>query len=472
MADILGTTLSVGNGLSQTGQSNTDLLLAAFRKTKQADLDTIKSKTNSLESRQVFFNQLNTKLQTLQGSVNDLLQTSSNSKFTSFKSASSDSTILSVTNTSDASPSNISVKVDRLATNDTLIAQQNTLTSAYAYAGQTKTIEINGASVDVTFAADDTNESAFKRIATALNNTPDAKVSVALVKDTTLTGRLTFSAKNTGNSNQITFSDGDVLIDMGITDAALNQNTHARTVSSGINAGYKTTDYDTLNAKLTVNGVEVVRDSNSPSDILPGITFSFLKAQNITDQPITVTVGSDADGVADKVITPLLSAYNDVLKFLNDNVSQVRGDSALRSLQSSLRGLFGQEITSVDSGNPRFLADAGITIASNGLLSVTKKDTLNSLLQSDPKKVADLFISTDGFAAKIMNAVSGLTGSDGTIASRTELLRTQITTLNKRSKDVQQRIDTQADSLRKEYQKLQKLYLDAQNQTALLHGFV
>ncbi|GAB1429846.1 hypothetical protein MASR2M18_06790 [Ignavibacteria bacterium] len=471
MADLLGTALSVGNGFSQTGQSNTDMLLEAFRRTKQPDIDALNNKKTVLESRQVFLNQLNSKLQTLQGRIDDLQQEGANSKFARYKATSSDTTVLGVTSSDEAVPGAVSVKVERLASADALIGSRKTLADAYAYAGDTKTIDVGGTSVSVTFAADDTNETALKRIATALNSADDTTINAVFIKDTTTTGRLTFAAKSTGASNQITFSDGDALADIGITTAALNPNTATRTLSTGAAAGYRVADYADLSAKATVNGVEVTRDSNEPSDILPGITFSFLKAQDAADQPVSVTVSSDSDGVADSVIAPLLSAFNDVVSFLGSS-AQMRGDTTLRSLLSSLRGLFGREVTTTASpDSPKFLADAGITVATNGTLSVTKKDMLKDLLQSNPQKVADLFVSADGFAEKIKNSIAGLTGSDGSIATRTDSLRTQITAVTNRTKEVQKRIDSQAESLRKEYQKMQELYLKAQNQTALLNGF-
>lgn len=473
MADLLGTALSVGNGLSSSAQSNTDLLLEAFRRTKQADVDALKSKQTALESRQVFFNQLRTKLQSLQSKIDSFQQEGASSKFTRYTATSSDTTVLSITASSEALTGAVSVKVGRLATNDTLISDRKTLATAYTYAGETKTIVVGETSVDVTFAADDTNETALKRIANAFNAATDTTVTVsaALVKDTSTTGRLTFTSKNTGASYNLTFTDSEVLSDIGISEAALSPNTTARTLSTTTTAGYRVADFNDLSAKVDINGVEVVRDSNTVSDILPGLTFSFLKVQDASEQPATVTVGTDVDGVADSVIKPLLDAFNDITRFLRDSSSQLRGDSALRSLQSTLRGIFGQEITSATNGNPKFLSDAGITTDSIGQLSVSKKDALKELLQSDPQKVADLFVSADGFAAKLTGAIGGLLGNDGIITARSDSVQSQIKTVGSRTKQLQQRIDAQTESLRKEYQKLQKLYLDAQNQTALLNGF-
>lgn len=471
MADLLGTALSVGNGLSTSAQSSTDLLLEAFRRTKQGDLDTLKSKQTTLESRQVFFNQLRTKLQSLQSRIDSFQQEGASAKFTRYTATSSDATVVSVSASSEALTGAVSLKVGRLATNDTLISDRKTLATAYTYAGQTKTIAVGGTSVDVTFAADDTNETALKRIANAFNIATGTTVSAALVKDTSTTGRLTFTSKNTGASYKLTFTDSEVLTDAGISAAALNPDTATRTLSAATTAGYRIADYNDLSAKAEINGVEVTRDSNTATDILPGLTFSFLKAQGASDQAATITVDTDADGVGDTVVKPLLDAFNDVIRFLRDSSSQLRGDSALRSLQSTLRGIFGQEVTSAASGNPKYLSDAGIIIDSIGQLAVGKKDVLKGLLQSNPQKVADLFVSSDGFAHKLTTTISGLLGNEGIITARSDSLQTQIKTVGGRTKQLQQRIDSQTESLRKEYQKMQKLYLDAQNQTALLSGF-
>lgn len=102
MADLLGTALSVGNGLSQTGQSSTDLLLAAFRRTKQGELDALKSKQSALESRQVFFAQLRTRLQALQGKADEFKQSGAAANFSRYKAVSSDAATLGVTAANDA----------------------------------------------------------------------------------------------------------------------------------------------------------------------------------------------------------------------------------------------------------------------------------------------------------------------------------------------------------------------------------
>ena len=51
MSDILGTAFSVGNGLSSGSESNTDLLISAFRRTKQPQIDALnKRKTDFVET--------------------------------------------------------------------------------------------------------------------------------------------------------------------------------------------------------------------------------------------------------------------------------------------------------------------------------------------------------------------------------------------------------------------------------------
>lgn len=471
MSDLLGTALSVGNGLSSGSQTSSDLLIDAFRKTKQAGIDKLKTKQSTLEFRQTYLNKFRTKLEALTSKADSMLADGAADTFNAKKISVSDTSILTATAEAGATVGVGTIKVDRLATNDILVSGKKNLADAYAFVGTTKSIVINGISSDVTFGASETNETALAKIASAVNGNTSSTVTATVVKDTSSTARLTFTSKTTGAATQVNFTDGEILGDIGITQAALNPNSATRTVSTASAAGYKLTNFADLDSQIQVNGVQVTRDSNTFSDVVAGVTFTLNKAQGVSDSPLTLTTAVDTDKLASSVIQPFLDSFNDTVRYLKSDPSALRADPSLRSIYSKLRNLINDPVSTAGSGNPKYLTDIGIKIAEDGTLSVGNKDTLKGFLESNPTAISDLFTTSDGFAVKAKNAISNLLGTDGFITTKTDSLKSQITLVSKQTTSLQKRIDSQADSLRKEYTKLQEIYLKAQGQFNLLSGF-
>lgn len=471
MSDILGTAFSVGNGLSSGSESNTDLLISAFRRTKQPQIDALNKRKTDLENRQTFLNGFRTRLEDLQSKFTSFNDVSANTKFFASKTTSSDNSVLSTSTDTTAVAGTYSLKVNRLATNDVLVSSRKNKNAASTLAGTTQNFEILGITYSAEFGVDDTNETAFTKIAAAINGDATSKIRASVVKDTSSTVRLSFTSKTTGTEENITFTDSEVLNDLGITVAGLNPNTDARQVLSATNAGYQKANKSDLDASLTLDGIEVTRSTNTIADLITGVTLTLQKGQSLTDNPITLTTNKDAEGVAKNVIQPLLDSFNDTLRYLNNNTPQLRADPALQGFRSRLRGVISESVSSAGNNNPKYLTELGITIAADGTLSISDRKKLDDLLADNPQKVADLFTGNDGVASKLERVLNGFLGDTGLINSRTTDLRSQIVSVGTRTKDVQQRIDAQAESLRKEYENLQRNFLKAQSQFSALSAF-
>ncbi len=471
MSDILGTAFSVGNGLSSGSESNTDLLISAFRRTKQPQIDALTKRKADLENRQTFLNGFRTRLEDLQSKFTGFKDVSANTKFFASKTTSSDISVLSASTDTTAVAGTYSLKVNRLATSDVLVSSRKNKNTVSTLAGTTQSFEIQGITYSAEFGIDDTNEAAFAKIAAAINGDTTSKIRASVVKDTSSTVRLSFTSKTTGTEENITFIDSDVLNDLGITTAGLNPNTDARQLLNATNAGYQKASKNELDASLTLDGIEVTRSSNTVADLITGVTLTLQKGQGIADNPITLTTNKDAEGVAKNVIQPLLDSFNDTLRYLNNNTSQLRADSALQGFRSRLRGVISESVSSAGNENPKYLTELGITIAADGTLSISDRKKLDDLLADNPQKVADLFTGNDGVASKLERVLNGFLGDTGLINARTTDLRSQIVSVGTRTKDVQQRIDAQAESLRKEYENLQRNFLKAQSQFSALSAF-
>ncbi len=498
MSDLLSALTSSVEDTSNMSQS--ELIAYTFRKTEQPKVDALNKKKQTLEQKQIFFNQLNTKISSLLGSIDTFGEisgdrydlsfnklTNADSKFVTRDIATSNSNVVTVSASSTALLGVNTLKVNRLATNDVLVAKSLNLSDDFSLTGE-HTFNINGKDVSVDFG-DSTisNEAAMKKIANAVNNTEDIGISASLVKSTNTSGRLTFTAKETGTTrtndgdevtNDIRFTSGsDVLNALGLNNS-LNSGTDNRATydeAQPDNAYFKVADTNELNSEIIVNSVRVTRSTNTVTDALEGVTINLHKAQDEDEQQITLTTTVGTGKVKD-MLQPLITAYNDLLGFLDSNKSMLRGDSSVSSLRQVVRSLPSQKISSVqtpsdDEHIPSYLTEIGISIDKAGKLYIDDTEKLENLLKDDPQKVSDLFISADGFAAKMNKAIYAYTGSDSIIASRKDSLQDQIQTTTKRTEQLQLRIDSQAEALRKEYENILKVYLEAESQYQMLGGY-
>jgi flagellar hook-associated protein 2 len=468
MSNVLGTTFSVGNGLSNSGDTNSSLLVEAYKRTRQRELDTIDTRKKTLETRQVFFNSLRTRLESITSRIDEVLATTFTSKFSAKKVTSSDASVVSVTAGSTASEGVNSVRVNRLATNDILISSTKTLANLVDVGGGTEktfSITVNGLTknVSVTLQDSDTNEQAFQKIVSAINNTTDIGVSASFVKTTSTLGRMTLSSKNTGTVNSITFSDPDNLLgQFGIT-AALFTDPQNRTVANASSAGFRNTASSNLDSEIELNGIQITRSSNVINDAITGYTFTLNKQQSPTDQAVTIQAELDVSGVK-TALKPLIDSYNEIVSFLRNQNEVLKNEPSIRNVNTRIRSTVSQEITGLGAGKPNRLSDIGMSVSSTGQLSISNDEIFTNALKKSQADVANLFTSSNGFAVKLRESITSFLGTEGIITSRNKSISTQISSLDTNRRNLQSRIDRQADSLRKQYESIQKSYLQSVNQ--------
>ncbi len=563
----LNTTFLVGNGFSDSGLSNVDLLIQAYRRTRQPALDALTTKQTTLEKRQAFMNTLRSKLEALQSAADTFLQSGAATKFQARSVSVSDSTVLAATAADGAALGSAMVKVNRLATSDILQSARMVLANPSGLSAGTTSFTIAGKSYNITLDGTETYEGLMNNIVQAINADSTSNVTATLVKDSATTGMLSLTAKTTGASGAITYTDsGGVLQALGL-DSSIKQTTgttplsvegvattHSSTIGfstsgnkrsaidwtaiyafvgtsqnaitlmsnlatainnagagvtatvqslgggqsrlvitnnapggelsivddSGVlgtigigtqtlrdertkatatTAGYAAGTASDLDASVTINGVTITRSSNTISDAISGVTLTLLKAQQTGDGAVSVTTGVVADQVA-STLQPLLDAYNDVLRYIKDNIKTLGGDAALRSFQSELRSLSSRTF----SGPLTSLADVGIKIASDGTLSINNKNLLREKLETNATDVAALFTSSGSFSDVIVNSITNMVGSEGMLQTRSHSLTQQIKRVSDQRKALQARIDKEVEQQRREYTKLQELFYTLQGQ--------
>lgn len=453
-------------------QSQSDLLVDAFKRTQKPKLDLIKQKQTGLEQRRSFLTALNTRLNSIVSEIDKFQSSEINQKFITRKSTSNESDFVTASASGSAIVGNTSVKVNRLASSDLLASNRVNINDDFgAYSG-TFTLSIGTAddirNIEVTLTGDETYEEAMNKIVAAVNSEEDFDISAGVVKDTSSTMRLTFTSRSTGEDNKIIFQNSanpadDLLLNLGFDESLLNPNSSTRLEFNDSDAGYKISSSSILNSEAEINGINVTRNSNNLDDVINGLTITLKKVQDNDATPAIINTEIDVQAVVD-LINPLLTRYNETLSYLNSNKDIRRQDASVNSLFSRLRGISSSQVTGLDADAPNILSAIGIKTETNGNLTMGDKDRLKEVLEQDPNLVAQLFTSEDGVVAKINQAIASLKGEDNLIETKRSNLLSQIDSYSKRFKDLEQRVEIQAQNLRKQYETSLKLLIEAQNQ--------
>lgn len=476
-------------GISGSDKSYSELLVESYKKTQATRTQGLRTRKEELQKRQKFYNDLNSKLNSLISQLDkfgEYKQVGDNfvfskvsgidDKFSTRKATLSEKDYFTVKADGNAIVGTNSIKVNRIAANDVLVSDRLNLSAAFGESAGEKSFDLmvndKTYTVTVNFTGNETNEEAMRKIVNAINSIKDVKISASLVKDTETTGRISLFSKETGENNKITFTQTSTTELLGWR-TSLFTDPNNRTAMSNTSAGYKVSDASTLNALFEANGIQITRNSNEIKDVLPGITITLLKPQANDAAPITITTDIDVDGV-ESLVDALVKEYNGVLFNLNQNKDLQRQDPAIASLQQRLRAIGTAELVSTTNPEaPRRLTDVGFKLNNDGTLVLRDKEKLKEFLSKEngAQLIADLFTSSTGFVAKINEVIYNLKpqgGNSGLLRARNQSINNQISSIDKRIASIEANIEQQAQSLRKEYENYLKVFLQAQGQYSLL----
>ena len=142
-------------------------------------------------------------------------------------------------------------------------------------------------------------------------------------------------------------------------------------------------DLSTLDAQVTIPGIgTATRQSNTITDLVPGLTLNLVKADPTT--PVTVDVAHDVDGTVTKV-KALVDALNGVVGSLQSNsnydpaaqkAGPLLGSSTLNSLGSSLADATGTLLT---SGTYKLFSQLGVSIQKDGTYTLDESKLRGAL---------------------------------------------------------------------------------------------
>lgn len=447
-------------GVGVPGLSDLYDKLQAAEETK---LTAIAKQKTTYDAQITGYGKLQSALTTLQTAAAKLAKTDTwNST-----SVSSTNTAFSAISTSSANVDDVTINVSKIAKGQVLTTAPGTIDSNTKQLGGTtgsnsRTITITQAGADskpltVTLADGDTS---LNGIAKAIN-AANGNVSASVVKADNGDYRLMLTSKTTGTDSDMTVTvAGDDTLNAVIGSAALNVQVKSQ------------------NAVINVNGIQIVRQSNTITDALPGVTLT-LKAPSTADETLTIARSTDDNK---KAITEWVNAYNSLQSTIaaltkyeppavgataqSSNNGVLMGDSTIRGVQSDLRAL----LTNVQSGSYAIMAQLGITQdpvkGADGAIGNLKIDDkkLTKILTDDPAGVQAYFVGDGkktGFATQMNNTLTDMLstsiGKEGVIQNAKDGINATLKSIGKRYDAMELTIEATMARYKKQFNDLDKL---------------
>lgn len=228
-----------------------------------------------------------------------------------------------------------------------------------------------------------TSDMSLSEVAAAINAQKATTGVTASVLKVSETGyQLVLAAVDTNKEIQVSNITGDdVLQNLGVLDAG----------------GLFVNELQTAQeARIVLDNVTVTRDDNDFSDLISGISLQVLNSEPGTKIQLQVT--NDTSAVKDDILS-FVESYNELRNFIlaqqtvtDGEVSEeavLFGDSLLKTMTSSaqllLSGSYG-----TGGGNLETLAELGISVGSDGVLSVDE-NVLDDALMNNFDEVRAIF---------------------------------------------------------------------------------
>ncbi len=274
--------------------------------------------------------------------------------------------------------------------------------------------------------------------------------------------QISLTAKNSGSGfkiEEISDVSGSLLSEFGL-NLGTSRTSFIQNESGDDTAGYV---YNTsvLNSKISFNGLNIERNSNTISDLVTGITLNLKSVMSEDDNDVSIDVSNDVSAVKSKV-EEFITSFNDVYTFIKTNSTSqdgvrgvLLGDASASSLLSLLSSTAYSPISGLGSGTINSLSEMGITFNTSTGLSITDSAQLTNVLQDNIEEVEQMFVSDSGIAVNLYNRLQPYTGSTGYLSTRKNSVDDNIESINDSINLAQSKIDKRAEALRMQYIQLQ-----------------
>ena len=361
-------------------------------------------------------------------------------KFQAFKVSAADSTVVSASGSSTATPGAYALEISKLAQAQKLASAGQASSTATIGTG-TITFDfgtISGGTFDsasgkytgASFASSGTgtktvtidgSNNSLAGIRDAINKA-GIGVTASIVNDGGASPyRLVLSETATGKASSMKIS---VAGDAGL-QTLLNHDPSAAPASQGF-----AETVTAQNAEFKVDGVAISKAGNTVSDVIEGVTLNLAKTN--AGSPTTISVTRDTAAVSGAV-SQFVSAYNQInatIKQLSaydaatKTASVLTGDATLRNIQTQVRGVLTAAIKDSGGAYSR-LSDIGVTLQKDGTLALDNSK-LQKAMDNNFSDIARLFAAAGKSSDSLVSyASAGAKTAVGAYALNITQLATQ-----------------------------------------------
>ena len=423
----------------------------------------LQKQASTLQTKLSAFGKLQSNLSALRDAASALTRATTWNQTTG---TSSDASSVAVTTDGNNKPGSFAVQVTQLA------AKQSNVSKVYAAttdlvgegtlhielgswgAGNAFTPKAGATAIDISVGPPAKSLAEVRDVINAAN----AGITASVLTDAS-GARLVFNSAASGVANgfRITAADvdGSNVDTSGLSALAYDPSVGVITMSQALAAA---------NAAALVNGVPVSSTTNTLTNLVEGMTLTLGR---VTTAPVQVTTASDKDAIKKK-IDDFVTAYNNLNKELADQTKYdpssktagtLQGDGTAVGLRSTLRAvLHSQGGTSTVFSR---LSDIGFDVQRDGSIKLDSAKLDNGLANLADLK--NLFSTSDtlvpannGIATTLRAMADQALGVDGSLASRSEGLRTRISSNEKRQAEMEVRVQQTEARLRAQYTALDK----------------
>ncbi|HGY2796914.1 TPA: flagellar filament capping protein FliD [Citrobacter amalonaticus] len=456
------TSLGVGSNLPL------DTLLTNLTTAEKGRLKPITQQQSSFTARLTAFGTLKSSLEKFQ-TANTALNDANLFKSTT---AVSNSTDLTVSTTAGAAAGIYKINVTHIAQAQSL-RTTTTVTDSKAVQGndsaeRTLIIKQDGKEkpLEIKLTKDQTS---LVEMRDAINNA-NGGVTASIVKLKDNDFQLVLTSSETGVANKMSISvSGDEKLNQFISFN--NPDVVGNNVEQIVEA---------KDAELNVNGIDIVRSSNTVTDAPQGITLNLTK--EVKDVTVTVTKSNDK---ATTAIKSWVDAYNSLVDTIgtltkytsvdpgaeeqSTSNGALLGDSTVRTIQTGIRGQFS---SSANDGKFQTLSQMGITQdGTTGKLKIDD-EKLKKALTDNSVDVQQLLVGDGketGITTKVASLVKGYLADDGIIDSAQDSINATLKKLTKQYLSVSASIDDTIARYKAQFTQLDTMMSKLNNTSSYLN---
>lgn len=385
----------IGSGL------DVNSIVTSLMNVEKKPLTAVTKQKTDYQSQVSAYGTLKSSLSTFQTAVSAL---SSASKFNAQTVTSGNASVFTAASNGSATIGNYAVTVSQLAQSQKLASVgfanitdpvgTGTLTISFGdYAAVGNTFTANAAKANVVIPITSANNT-LAGVRDAINAS-NSSVSATIVNNGT-SNQLVITSKDTGKVNGLKISVTGDSIGTDTDTLGLSQLAYDPTLVVG-NGKNMTQVQTEQNALLTVDGIAVVKASNTITDVISGVTLNLLTTSG--GSSVNVGVASNQDAVKTSV-TNFVDAYNQLDTTLRnltkyDSTGKTSGvllgDATARSVINQIKSAMTKAIPS--GGSITTLSQIGVAFQRDGQLALDSTK-LTAAMTSNFSDIASLFATS------------------------------------------------------------------------------